>query len=363
MDKMTGRERIARILKRQPVDRIGLYEHFWGDTQKAWTAQGHLQPGENLDDHFGFDMSLCWPFNCTADLDHQPEILEEDAETVLTKDGNYAVLRRHKRHDTTPEHVDFTVKERLAWEELVKPRLLDTRDDRRRIDFAAYRQAKAHAAAKGRFFCWSGVNVFELMHPVCGHEHLLAGMALDPDWIRDMAQTYAELSLRLMATLFAEEGLPDGVWYYEDMGYKDHPFMSPAMYEGIIQPWHRRTFDFCHARGLPVIVHSCGFVEPLLPGLVEAGMDALQVMEVKAGMDCRRLKRQYGDRLAFIGGIDVRKLYTNDLRQVEQELRDRVPEMMRGGGYVLHSDHSIPKTVEYATYREFIRRGLELGTY
>ena len=65
----------------------------------------------------------------------------------------------------------------------------------------------------------------------------------------------------------------------------------------------KRTFEFAHAHGLPVIVHSCGFIEPLVPGLLDAGMDCLQVMEVKAGMDCRRLKREYGDRLAFMGGM------------------------------------------------------------
>jgi uroporphyrinogen decarboxylase len=135
------------------------------------------------------------------------------------------------------------------------------------------------------------------------------------------------------------------------------------MYEEIMLPAHRATFEFAHSLGLPVVVHSCGYVEPLIPGLIEAGMDCLQVMEVKAGMDCRRLKKEYGDRISFIGGIDVRKLYTNDLAQIEQEIMDRVPAMMEGSGYVLHSDHSIPNTVNYASYRFFVERGLEVGTY
>lgn len=360
---MTGNERIARILKRQPVDRIGLFEHFWGDTQKAWAQQGHIRPGEDLADHFGFDMGLFWSFNYTADLDFAGEVIEEDAETRLTKDGNYAFLRRSKTHDATPEHVDFTVKERGAWEELIRPHLRNSALDRRRINFEGYRKAKQAAAAKQRFFCWSGINVFEQMHPVCGHEHMLAGMALDPEWITDMTATFADLNIRLMEILFAEEGQPDGVWFYEDMGFKERPFMSPDMYRELIQPAHKRTFDWCHARGLPVIIHSCGFVEPLVPGLIEAGMDALQVMEVKAGMDCCRLKRRYGDRISFIGGTDVRTLTANDLPAIERELRAKIPVMMQGGGYVLHSDHSIPDQVRYETYRRFVDLGLELGTY
>ena len=58
--------------------------------------------------------------------------------------------------------------------------------DRRRIPFEGYRDAKKFAAEKQRFFCWAGVAPFEQMHPVCGHEYMLMGMALDPDWVKDM---------------------------------------------------------------------------------------------------------------------------------------------------------------------------------
>ena len=129
---MNGRERIARILKHQPVDRIGLYEHFWSDTYGYYAQQGHIKDGEDYDEHFGFDITLCWPFNLVADLDFKPETVSETDETILIKDGNGATLRRHKLHDTTPEHVDFNVKTREDWER-VKPLLLAP--DRRRISF------------------------------------------------------------------------------------------------------------------------------------------------------------------------------------------------------------------------------------
>ena len=302
MAELTGRERIARILQRKPVDRIGLFEHFWGDTQKKWTAEGHIRSDEDLADHFGFDMSLCWAFNLTAQLDFQPEVVEETEETIVLRDGNGAVLRRHKLHDSTPEHVDFLVKSRREWEEHIKPLLTP---DPRRINFEAYRRAKQHAAEHNRFFAWSGVNVFESIHPVCGHEYMLMGMALDPEWIKDMVDTYSRLAVELQEILFAAEGYPDGIWYYEDMGFKQRPFMSPAMYREIIQPGHKRTIDFAHSHGLPVIMHSCGMIAPLLPEMIAAGIDCLQVIEVKAGMDLLQLYRDYGDCLSFMGGIDV----------------------------------------------------------
>jgi uroporphyrinogen decarboxylase len=330
---LTSHERIARILKRQPVDRVGLYESFWPETQPAWAAAGHLRPDESPCDHFGLDIRECWAFNTVADLDFREEILEETPETKLVRDGNGAVLRRHKLHSSTPEHVDFLVQDRAGWEQYIRPRLTDESVYRRRIRWDDYRYVRQLCRDRQLFFLWSGVNVFELMHPVCGHEHMLIGMADDPDWVKDMCSVFAELTIRLMEILFDEAGPPDGVWFYEDMGFKGRPFMSPAMYRDILWPAHRHTIDFAHA------------------------------LEVKAGMDLVRLKQAYGDRIAFMGGLDVRPLVANDRRAIQAELDAKLPAAMAGGGYCLHSDHSIPSQVAYETYKFFVQRGLEMGTY
>ena len=357
---MTGKERMQRILKHQPVDRIGLFEHFWNDTYKTWYEQGHVPGGQSFEDHFQFDMQECWAFNLVADLDFKQQVVAEDEDTITFLDGNGAILRRHKFHDTTPEHVDFTVKEREDWEK-IKPLFVNA--DPRRSNLEAYHKVKKGAADAGRFFVWSGVNVFECIHPVCGHENMLVGMALDPDWVRDMAETYAKLTVELQKILFEQEGYPDGIWYYEDMGYKGSPFMSPQMYREIIKPSHIYTIHYAKEHNLPVIMHSCGFVEPLLPDMIDAGIDCLQVIEIKAGMDLLKLHKLYGDRISFMGGIDVRTLYTNDRQVVLEELEKKIPLVKQGYNYVLHSDHSIPKTVDYEVYRYFIDKGLELGRY
>jgi uroporphyrinogen decarboxylase len=110
-------------------------------------------------------------------------------------------------------------------------------------------------------------------------------------------------------------------------------------------------------------MHSCGYVEPLLPGMIEAGIDCLQVIEVKAGMDLIKLYQKYGDRLSFMGGIDVRVLYNNDRQEIDAELTSKIPVVKGNFGYVLHSDHSIPNNVHPDTYRYFINKGLEMGRY
>jgi len=356
---MTGRERMTRILQCKPVDRIGLYEAFWSDTHKAWA--GKVPEDESFADHFGFDLECGGGVSLVADLDFERVTVAEDADTITYLDGNGATLRRHKHHDTTPENVDYAVKDRDGYFERIRPKLMDSLS--RRISPEKYRKSKAYNADKDRFFCWNFAGPFENMHPVCGHEHMLVGMALDPDWIRDMAMDYADIHVAAMESVFGAEGAPDGIWIWEDMGFKGRPFMSPAMYRELIQPAHKRIMDFAHSLNLPVIVHSCGFVEGLIPGLMEAGMNCLQVIEIKAGMDPFRIKKQYDGQLALMGGIDARVICSNDRAAIDRELEAKIPALMAGGGYTLHSDHSIPNTVEYDTYRYFIEKGLALGTY
>ena len=360
MQPMTGYERTLNMLKRKPIDRIPVYEHFWGDTHKIWTEKGFIPEDMPFADFFSFDMDESSAFKFVADLHFEPQIVEETDETVLTRDGNGALLRRHKLHDTTPEHVDFAVKEREGWEKLIKPLL---KPDDERINYEGYAKKKKICKSKDRFFFLSSVNSFECMHPVCGHEHMLAGMALDPEWVRDMSDTYGDLIVSMMEKLFAKEGLPDGMWFYEDMGFLGRPFMSPQMYKELIQPAHAKTIAYAHSVGLPVVMHSCGMVEKLLPGMIEAGIDCLQVIEVKAGMDLLKLHRLYGENISFMGGIDIREVYPNDLARIDRELESKIPIVKNGFGYTLHSDHSIPATVDMPTYRYFIDKGVELGTY
>lgn len=351
---LTSYERISRILKRQAVDRIGLYEHFWSDTFKVWPIK------EDFEEILGHDIIECWTFDMMADLDFGKELISEDEDTITQKDGNYAVLRRHKKHDTTPEHIDFEIDSREKWLERIKPLLIASD---KRIDFDKYKSKMAYAKKRDMFFCWAGLSVFEIMHTVVGHVNMLMGMIDDPKWISDMAMTYAKLTVELQEILFEKVGYPDGFFYYEDMGYKNSPFFSKEMYYEFFFPAHKYMIDYAKSINRPVIMHSCGFVEPLIPGMLEAGIDCLQVIEIKAGMDLLRIHKNYKDVLSLMGGIDVRALYSNDKAIIDKELESKIPIVKEGFGYVLHSDHSIPKTVNYDTYRYFIEKGLKLGKY
>ncbi len=124
MNKLTGIERISNILNHKSVDRIGLYEHFWGDTHRTWAGQGKIAPDAIMSDVFNHDMDECWALNLVADLDFVPRVIEETETTQVILDGNGAMLRRHKEHDTTPEHVGYKIESREDWLERIKPLLV-----------------------------------------------------------------------------------------------------------------------------------------------------------------------------------------------------------------------------------------------
>ena len=359
--QMTSHQRVARTLARLPVDTVPVAISPWDDTVKKWVSRGHIREGEDLVEHFDLDIRTDGAIDGVANVDYGPIILEETEETILRRDGNGAILRFHKKHEATPEHVGFMVNDRRTWKEHIKPFLQDV--DRRRISFEQYSRSLDRSRQEQRYFCWRGMGPFELIHPVCGHENLLMGMALDRDWVVDMFDTYATFIINHLEVLFCEAGKPDAIFFSEDLGFKLKPFMSPQMYQEIIMPSHKRLFDFAHMLGCPVLIHSCGYVEPLVPYLIEAGMDCLQAMEVKAEMDMPRLFTMYGDKIAFFGNIDARVLMSNDRRQINEELLAKLPPVLsQGGSYILHSDHSEPPDVDYDTIWYFLRRGREIAS-
>ncbi len=356
---MTGYERIENVFSGRSVDRIPAGEDFWGETIKKWRDEGHLAEDESPVEHFALDMDRSGMINRYVLPDFKPVLVEETDDTRLVTDGNGATLRHHKFKNGAPEHVDFRVKDLAAWESFAKPGLVKV--DERRIPFEKYRAAKSRAAERKIYFANDSLGPFELMHNLCGHEALLMNAALDPDWIKDMVITYAEFNIKHWQLLFEKEGLPTGTWIAEDLGYKFKPFMSPAMFEEIFLPGYVRMFDFLHGKGLKIMMHSCGYIEPLLPMLIEAGLDCLEAMEFKAGMDIRKLFDRFGDTIAYCGNIDVRVIETNERSLIQKELHEKVlPIVQNGGRYILHSDHSISPKVEYDTFRAYLDMARDL---
>ncbi|MBS3762403.1 MAG: hypothetical protein KGZ25_03760 [Planctomycetes bacterium] len=155
----------------------------------------------------------------------------------------------------------------------------------------------------------------------------------------------------------------DGGFILCDLGYRNGLLFSPHHYDEQLRPTFKKLVQYFKDEGLPVILHSCGCVKELIPRFIEDGLMCLQPLEVKAGMDVIELKREYGDRLAFMGGVDVRRMKESDPSIIEREIRNKIVPAKKGGDYIYHTNHSIPDNVSFQQFEHVLELVKEYGAY
>ena len=353
---LTERERMIRTYKRQEVDRIPMVDLPWAGTLRRWKQEG-MPENVVWEDFFGFDR---WIRVCP---DNSPrferKILEQTDRYRIETTKWGSTQKVFNELDSTPEVLDFYYNTPEKWEE-AKVAMLKEYDNR--INWQSLEKNYPKWKAEGRFIqlaVWFG---FDVSHSrLTGTENMLIGMYEDPDWIKDIFDTYLTTSLNLCQKILDTGYEFDGIFWFDDMGYKGSPFFSPATYRELLKPYHKRAVDWAHERGMVAELHSCGFIEPLLPDIIDTGVDMINPLEVKAGMDPFKLKAMYGDKLAFHGGINAQ--LWDDIELVKAEMERIIPIMKEGGGYVFASDHSIPNSVSFETMKQISELAHKLGTY
>ncbi len=153
----------------------------------------------------------------------------------------------------------------------------------------------------------------------------------------------------------------DALTWPDDMGYKQRPFFSLDIYREFIKPYHVRAIEWAHSHGIRAHLHSCGDINLFLPDLVDIGLDALNPLEVKAGMNPIQLKKDYGEKLVFKGGINA--LHYHHMEQLMADIDKVVPVMKENGGYIFSSDHSIPDDVSLDDFGKVVERLKVVGAY
>lgn len=356
MVELTSRERMLRTFRHEEVDRIMMIDSAWAGTIARWKREG--MP-ENADwrDYFGFDKIG------SIGNDNSPrferKILEETDRYVIRTTPWGMTEKAFKVLDSTPEALDFYYADSSRWEE-AKARMTDGAEDR--INWAALKRNYPIWEKEQRFRrldLWFG---FDVAHSrLTGTETMLMAMLDEPEWVTDIFETYLTVSLNQAQKILDAGYRFDAVMWWDDMGYKGAPFFSPDLYRELLKPFQKRAIDWAHERGMFAELHSCGYIEPLLPDLVEIGLDMLNPLEVKAGMDPKKLKDTYGDKLAFHGGINAQLWDKPEL--VLSEMEKIIPIMKEGGGYVFASDHSIPNSVSFETMKQISDLAHKLGKH
>jgi uroporphyrinogen decarboxylase len=353
-EPLTTRERIQRIFDHQEADRAPIVDSPWDSTIARWRREG-LPAGVDWAEYLDVD---CVRHILPDNSPRYPVKLVEATNEYRVYTTQWGATRKdYYDHGGAIGYLDYSVKDRAAWA-AAKERMQPSRD---RINWAQLDRDYRRWRARGDWvmgLLWFG---FEVTYSHMVGATLFMAMLEDPEWVHDMVDTMLDSSIALLQMVWDAGYHFDAVMWYNDMGFKGKQFMSVPMYRELFKPADRRAAEWAHAKGLPVYYHSCGNLGPLVPELIDAGVDMLNPLEVKAGMDPLALKARYGDRLAFHGGLNA--LMYEQPENMWAEMERIIPTMKADGGYIIGTDHSVPDSVSLDTYREFIARAKQLGRY
>lgn len=180
---------------------------------------------------------------------------------------------------------------------------------------------------------WIG-DLWERATFMCGMEKLLLYSALEPDFVHELLDRIADYVQGTMEILFDRYRF-DGVALSDDYGTQKSLLISPAAWRRFVKPHLAAIFARARAAGRTVMLHSCGNVRAVVADLVEIGLDVLHPIQPEA-MDVFELKRTFGERLSFCGGLGTQDLLPGATpQQVGRQVRRLKQTMGRGGRYVL----------------------------
>ena len=385
MTKMTGRERIIAAIERKPLDRVPRYDAFWEDALELWTKEGLRLPevkkilvdgeeksiGRPVDEYFDFDLvqlfmdiSMRFPSGVVAD----------DGVKITVADRCGYTAQKFKGRASSMHFLSYMTEDPEDWEKYKHRFRLDLNDTSRLDCESYYLHTKEYPTWEGftrifeeyrkldKFIAVYVYGPWEETWRHHGYMTSLMDLVAEPELMAEMFQRATDLMIETTQHMIDIGCKPDALWLAEDMSGTHSTLFSRQVYRDLLLPCHKKIGDFLHKNGIYFFMHSCGYVEPFLPDLIEAGVDVIQALQGNTGMTLVELKPKFGDKLTFFGNISERS-FKEGPEAVEAEMREKIPVAMEGGGYIYHSDHSIPPEVSLETYLHAMKVLDEIGRY
>jgi uroporphyrinogen decarboxylase len=176
-----------------------------------------------------------------------------------------------------------------------------------------------------------------------GLENLMLDFAIRKDYVKYMINTLNEISFSALSRMLESHGEGiDIIYMADDYCSQDGPLFSPEDFRELIFPYLRRLVDLTHRHNKKFLLHVCGAVRPLLPMIIEAGVDMLEPLQITAaGMEPAGLKKDFGNDICFYGGVDLQQiLCKGSPRQVADEVKRLIDILNVNGGYILGPGHT-----------------------
>jgi len=327
---MTSKERVHAALRREPVDRVPIFMWYHPQTRERLGRLLEVPP-QYVPAVMGDDIRQTWVSNNYAmegivhEHDGQSHVDEWGIEWTRIDGFNQissyplagAGQEQMLRYEFPYDRVDALV-------DLMKPVMEVKRD----------------------YFTGCDVSpcVFEMYWRLQGMEKTLIEIATQPGLAKEMMRRCTDFSIALSEAACQRFDF-DWLWLGDDAGGQCSMLMSPDMWREMVKPFLKQNADVARRRGLYVAFHSCGTIRPIIPDLIEIGVDVLNPIQCNCpGMHPLELKREFGRELAFMGGVDTQGVLPNGTPdQVRRATAELLDGMTRdGGGYIFAASHTVP---------------------
>ena len=327
---MNSKTRVHAALNREPVDRVPIWMWFHPDTIKRLSKELEI-PSHLVVDAMGDDIRQTWVGNNHA-MEGIVHEFDGEVHTDLwgvewIKEGPYNQITHSPLENANESDL---LNFRYPYDHIEE--LLSNMDP---------------ILAKGdEFFIGCDVSpcLLEMLYRLRGMENAILDLAASPERAYKMLEQAGAFSLCL-SEIACDRFPIDWLWTGDDVGGQQSMIVSPKLWRNMIRPHLYAIFDAGKSRGLWTAYHSCGAIRPIIPDLIEMGLDVLNPIQCNCpGMDPLELKLEFGEKLAFMGGVDTQDLLPHG---TSDEVYSKTINLLEGmdagnGGYILAASHVVP---------------------
>jgi uroporphyrinogen-III decarboxylase len=342
---------------------------FWNETIARWHREGMPESVTegvfSAPPYFGFDPLSWLPIAPSAITEPgfmptfgNSSIEETDTYIISTDPGGKTVKTFKDGRSTIPQYLDNPVKTMADFEE-IKSRLDPETPER----FTSVLDIMISMAENtpDNYTAIVACGLFGTYRNLMGLTGLSIALRRDPKLLHAIGGQWAHMH-KVLIKKIADRTQSDWIFFWEDMAYKNGPLISPKAFREFMTPYYRDVIAFARAETNIrwFNVDTDGDVRLLIPLFMEVGVNMMLPFEVQAGMDIREVRKQYPG-LVINGGIDKKEFYEGKTKdEMRREVMDKVPFMLKHGGYIPSFDHDVPPEVPLGNFNFFLElvRGL-----
>jgi hypothetical protein len=339
----------AELINAMDIDVIGLFsaKNMFGVPNENWKVHKTLWGQEVM-----FPDNFNYTYSASGDILMYPEgDTSEPPSGIMPKSGYFfdALDRQKPIDDSTlkvednlEEFVHITEQDLSYW----KNQIISLGDSTKAV------VASLGGTALGDIAL---VPAIQLKDPkgIRGVEEWYISTLTREDFIKEVYDRQTDIAIENLKLLYAVIGEKIDVVFTcgTDFGTQNSMFCSPETFDRMWLPYYRKVNDWIHLNtGWKTFKHSCGAVEPLLSHFIEAGFDIINPVQINAsGMDPRKLKKNYGDKLVFWGGgVDTQGVFAfGTPAQVKEQVKTQCGILNENGGFVFNTVHNVQANVPF----------------